>query len=322
MSVAFRPFFSVITPTYNRAHTLGRAFVSLCDQTFQDFEWVVIDDGSNDATGDLVARWQAQARFPIQYHWQVNQHKKVAFNRGVARASGHFVVVLDSDDTLAPNALFDMAAVWNDIPEADRHRFAAVTGLCARPDGRIVGDAFPDDVFDASVLDITFREGVRGEKFGCTRTDILRRFPYPEDIPGYVPESLVWRAIARAGYLTRFVNQVFRVYYPTQGSLTSQSALTTGNLPGLCLLARDTVVNCLPWFRYRPLEFFKAAARYSRFRLALWRSGLSVPAAVHLHGAAAWCLVVLALPVGVTLHLLDQQRGGMPSESPKENRHV
>ena len=57
--------FTVFTPTYERAHTLARVYNSLCAQTFGDFEWVIVDDGSTDGTADLVAGWQTENRFPI-----------------------------------------------------------------------------------------------------------------------------------------------------------------------------------------------------------------------------------------------------------------
>lgn len=306
MSDPTRYFFSVITPTLNRADTLARTYASLCEQTFHDFEWIVMDDGSTDHTAQTVAQWQAQASFPIRYEWQTNQHKKVAINRGVALASGQWTIILDSDDTLQPHSLAAMAAVCQSIPSDQLPRFAAVTGLCVRPDGVVVGDTFPADPLDVSVLDLTFRYAVRGEKFGCTRTDVLRAFPYPQDMSGYVPESIVWRAIAKAGYLSRCVNQVFRVYYPTPGALTSQAATSVANLPGLCLLARDTLVTGWPWFRYQPVEFLKAAARYTRFRLWMKHAGLPVTPSLRLQGAVPYVLVTLALPVGVGLYMRDR----------------
>ena len=308
MSTSWRHLFTVVTPTYNRAHTLGRVYSSLCEQSFQDFEWVIVDDGSTDNTRSMVMKWQQEASFPIHYMWQKNQHKKTAFNRGVQKANGELVVALDSDDSLDTNALYSMANVWSEIPLHERPRFVAITGLCARPDGHIVGDMYPRDVVDATSLDMTFKYHVKGEKFGCLRTDVLLQFPFPEEIAGFVPESLVWRAIARAGYLTRFVNQVFRVYHDSTDSLSSQAKESQQHALGLWLLARDTVVECLPWFRYRPQEFLAAAARYTRFSLHLRHSRQPLPSGRGLKGIASRVLVALMWPAGVLLYMRDRAR--------------
>lgn len=300
--------FTVLTPTYNRAHTLERAYRSLSEQTFQDFEWVVVDDGSTDNTRELVQGWQQEASFPIHYVWQENQHKKAAFNHGVRIAKGEWIVALDSDDSLDVNALHNMAAIWKDIPIEAQSDFVAITGLCAKPDGHVVGDMYPKDVFDSNALDITFRYDIRGEKFGCLRTEVLRHFPFPEDVPGFVPESLIWRAMARAGYQIRFVNQVFRVYYDSADSLSRQGKESQQHALGLWLLAQDMVVECLPWFRWRPWAFLLAAARYTRFGLHLKHSGQAYPLGRGLKGLGPRMLVALMWPAGVLLYLRDRLR--------------
>lgn len=300
--------FTVLTPSYNRAHTLGRTYQSLCNQSYQDFEWVIIDDGSTDHTKEQVEQWQQEASFPIVYRWQENQHKKTAFNYGVRIAQGELIVALDSDDTLEPYALEEMAVEWRDIPQLQRHNYVAVTGLCQRPDGHIVGDLYPYEQFDISSLDLNFKYAVKGEKFGCLSTAVLRQFPFPEDIQGFVPESIVWRAIARAGYLTRFVNQVYRVYYDSPDSLSEQGRSSQQHALGLWLLAHDTVVNCLPWFRYRPKAFFMAAARYTRFLLHMRRAKVPPPAVYRLHGLGSILLVLSMWPVGMALYLYDRIR--------------
>lgn len=63
-----KPAVSVLTPTYNRAHVLHRAFDSLNRQKTRDFEWVVVDDGSTDDTPALLAGWQEEADFPITWY--------------------------------------------------------------------------------------------------------------------------------------------------------------------------------------------------------------------------------------------------------------
>jgi glycosyltransferase involved in cell wall biosynthesis len=76
--------FTVLTATYNRAHTLPDVYQSLCAQTFRDFEWVIIDDGSADGTRELVLSWKPS--FPIRYTWKQNGGKHTAVNIGVAQA--------------------------------------------------------------------------------------------------------------------------------------------------------------------------------------------------------------------------------------------
>src|SRR5258708_2061474 len=89
--------FSVITATYNRAHLITRTYESLRAQTFQDFEWIIIDDGSTDDTFDLVRSWldhdQPHDRqpFPISYLRKENGGLHTALNLGTEFAEGEFV---------------------------------------------------------------------------------------------------------------------------------------------------------------------------------------------------------------------------------------
>lgn len=311
------PFFTVMTPTFNRAHTLQRVFESLAAQSCgcADFEWLVVDDGSTDDTAAKVQAWQRQAGFAVRYVWQPNRHKKTAFNHGVREARGDWLLVLDSDDALTPEALARMRAAVQGLPAGQAQQYFAVTGLCARPDGSIVGDRFPEDVMDASVLDMVFRHRVGGEKFGCMRTEVLRRFPFPEDLPGFVPESLVWRAIARAGYLSRHVNQVFRVYHDSGDSLSRQGVDDGRHALGLWLLAHDTLSGCLPWFRYRPGAFVLAAARLTRFGLHLRRSGQALPQVAPLRGGARMLRAAM-WPAGAAWYVRDRWRARRACASP------
>jgi len=91
------PFFSIITPTYNRAHLVGRAIDSVLAQTFVDFELIIVDDGSTDDTKDLLAGVE-DAR--VRYIYQENGERGKARNTGVQQANGRYVFFLDSDDLI------------------------------------------------------------------------------------------------------------------------------------------------------------------------------------------------------------------------------
>jgi len=299
--------FTVFTPTYNRGATLARVCDSLRTQTFRDFEWLIVDDGSTDDTRQRVQAFQATADFPIRYLWQENRHKKSAFNHGVREAHGALFVALDSDDQLFPDTLARLHRVWLSIPAPDRENYSAVTGLCARPDGSIVGDCYPQDQIDGTPQEMHYKYKIRGEKFGFQRTDVLRRFPFPEDIPGFVPESIVWSAIGQQGYKTRFVNEVMRVYHDSPDSLSRQGAVNARtHALGLYLLARDILNNSLCWFFYQPWEFLMAGARYTRFALHLHHDRRKPPEGFRgLNGLGARALAVLMAPLGLVMYWRD-----------------
>ncbi|MBI4436486.1 MAG: glycosyltransferase [Candidatus Omnitrophica bacterium] len=95
------PKVSVILPTYNRAHLLSRAIQSVLDQTYQDWELIVVDDGSTDGTADLVAKFGRAVR----YFFQTNRGVAAARNRGIGEARGTYVGFLDDDDSWLPEKL-------------------------------------------------------------------------------------------------------------------------------------------------------------------------------------------------------------------------
>lgn len=97
-----RPFFSVIVPVYNRASVLGRALQSVLRQTWQDFEIVVVDDGSSDNPEAVIAALDDPR---IRYIRQTNRGGGAARNAGLDAARGLFVAPLDSDDEFLPGHL-------------------------------------------------------------------------------------------------------------------------------------------------------------------------------------------------------------------------
>lgn len=301
-----RPVFTVFTPTHNRATTLPGVYESLCRQTFTDFEWLVVDDASTDGTADLVKAWQREGKLEIRYVWQPHGHKKVAHNRGVRLARGELFLPLDSDDTCVPEALEVLRRHWLAIPDDRRPGFSAVTALCRDERGCIVGDRFPKDVFDSDPLEVRYVHRVRGEKWGFQRVDVLREFPFPEHVPGYVPEEVVWAPIGRR-YRTRFVNDVLRIYRSPSADTDAQvsRSLDFGTMaPGhlewmLSILSVD-----LPYFRHLPSRFLWAAACLTRFVLHDRRGGAG--AFRRVPRGLARVLVAMMAPAGTALYCRDR----------------
>jgi glycosyltransferase involved in cell wall biosynthesis len=113
----FLPKVSVLMPCYNAAETLDIALESLASQTLTDFEVVVIDDGSQDATPQILAEWaRRDSRFRVCP--QPHQGIVTALNSGLAACRAVYVARMDADDRCHPERLARQAAFLDDHPEA------------------------------------------------------------------------------------------------------------------------------------------------------------------------------------------------------------
>lgn len=98
------PFFSIITPTYNRASFLEEMVASVAAQTFTDYEHIIVDDGSTDETEKLIKRLM-ETHPKIVYIKQENKGRSTARNVGIEDAKGEYICFLDSDDFWKQNHL-------------------------------------------------------------------------------------------------------------------------------------------------------------------------------------------------------------------------
>lgn len=96
------PFFSIIIPAYNRAHLISGAIESVLSQQFQDWELLIVDDGSTDNTKEVVDQFNDER---IRYIYQENEERSAARNNGIQNALGEWICFLDSDDNYLPNHL-------------------------------------------------------------------------------------------------------------------------------------------------------------------------------------------------------------------------
>lgn len=106
------PTFSVIIPCFNRAEVVGRAIKSVLDQTFQDFEVIVVDDGSRDNLKAVVESEHQDPR--VRYVYQDNKGGGAARNLGTRLAEGKFIAFLDSDDLFLPEKLQKFHTLFSD----------------------------------------------------------------------------------------------------------------------------------------------------------------------------------------------------------------
>jgi glycosyltransferase involved in cell wall biosynthesis len=300
-------FFTVFTPTYNRAHTLGRVYDSLKVQTLQDFEWVIVDDGSSDATRKLVETWLSERPcFPIRYFYQSNRGKHGAIIRGVEAAHGFFFLIFDSDDACVPDALERFAYHWRNIPENARGLFSGVTSLSQDHNGHLVGVPFPADEIVSNHLELMYKFKIKNEMWFCIRTAVMREFPFPEIKLRYFPEATIWARMARK-YKTLYVNEMLRIYLQDQPSLMRASEPAQNAAGGrLSLLA--VLTEQIDWFIHDPMYFVRCAIHYARFSfhsgVGLWSQ---FSALTNFRAKTLW---LTGLPIAWAVYLRDRSKAG------------
>lgn len=295
------PHITVLIPAYNRARLLLRALDSVAAQSLREFEIVVIDDGSTDDTATAVAEWaRNNPAVALQYERQANSGQHAAHNLGVKRARGELVMMLDSDDLLLPDALERYWRQWTAIPASARAGFLGVAGhgawLASR---RIQGSAFPQPVFDSSFLEIKQRLGVRGDKFGAYRRELLLDHPYPvfegerRFRMSYVIQKL------SLDYRIRFVDEVFHLIDQQADGLSSNTLRKRLMAPqSLAWCFRDEANRFTVGYGFKLR--LQAHERYVRHALHAGKSFAQQWTDIAHHG-----LLLLAWPVGLVKWLRD-----------------
>lgn len=167
---------TVFTPAYNRAHTIGRTYASLCRQTCKDFEWLIVDDGSKDGTRELVEGWIHDNLIPIRYIYQENQGMHGAHNTAYRNIHTELNVCIDSDDYMPDDAVEMIVSFWK---KHGSERYAGIIGLDQTEKKEIIGKPFPAEI-KKTTLSGYYARGGKGDKKLVYRTDVINSYPeYP-----------------------------------------------------------------------------------------------------------------------------------------------
>lgn len=236
--MAFSYPITVFTPTYNRAYILENLYRSLQRQTYTDFEWLVVDDGSSDGTEELIEAWSGENNpFPIRYVKQENGGKCRAINRGLKEARGRMFFTVDSDDYLTDDALEKIIKWDKELPQDGSYcGFVGNLG--------VTETETPNRLFEGGYLDGTAfdRYGeVDGERAFVFYTDIHRKYLYPE-FPGekFMTEAVTWDQMAHDGYKMRYYNDIIWIWeYKPDGLTRAGYKVFLDNPRGTALFFRQ-----------------------------------------------------------------------------------
>lgn len=234
---------TVFTPTYNRAHTLGRLYQSLRDQTFVDFEWLIIDDGSTDGTKSLIEKYITDKNlFPIHYHLKSNGGKHTAINVGLEKAQGELFFTADSDDYLTSDALQKVDRWAASLPKDDK--FCGVVGNWGSSADKTPNTIFNQVWRDANLLErhAEFSDApIDGERAWVFFTDIHKKYVYPVfENEKFMTEAVAWNRMAQDGYKVRVFNDIIYIYKYLPGGLSlSGGQLFIDNPKGYALWLKE-----------------------------------------------------------------------------------
>ena len=216
---------TVFTPTYNRAYIIENLYRSLQRQTFRDFEWLIVDDGSSDNTEEVVSVWQGEGNdFPIRYFKKENGGKCRAINYGVDRAEGELFFNVDSDDYLLDDALEKIDRWERELPR-DR-KFCGVVGNLGTSPTETPNTPWPEPYRDASLLE-RYPEAcahpIDGERAWVFYTESQKEYKYPEfEGENFITPAVTWNRMAHDGYLVRIFDDIIWVYEYQPDGLTMQ----------------------------------------------------------------------------------------------------
>jgi glycosyltransferase involved in cell wall biosynthesis len=239
---------TLFTPTYNRAGTLPVLYRSIQRQTSRDFEWLIIDDGSEDGTEELVLGWIGETNgFPIRYYKVSNGGKCRAINRALDLAEGELFFVIDSDDYLTENAV-ERVLFW-DSSIGDRSGYAGLFGNKGTSESFSPNTGLGQAYADISALS-RYPDGpgpyIDGERADIWYTEVHRKYKYPVfEGEKFMTEAVAWNRMAADGLKIRAFDEILIVYsYREDGLTKAGNRLFLANPRGYGLFLREKALFC------------------------------------------------------------------------------
>lgn len=286
---------TIFTPTYNRGYLLNRLYKSLVAQTYQNFEWVIVDDGSLDNTEEVIEQFIDEKKIIIRYYKQENQGKHIAINHGLQNANGELFFIVDSDDLLTNNALSIVIKKYNIIK--DNYEIAGIVGRRGYISGGYIGSDIEYNDVIASALEFRYRHKINGDMAEVFRTEVMKKYPFPK-IKGekFCPESMVWNDIAQKYRMLWFSDIIYKGEYIEDGLTSNVSKIRKKAHKTMCLYYSKLAKYDIPF-----LQKIKAIANYWRFAIYDDVSFVEKMRKVNLG------ISFLALPVAILLILKDNK---------------
>lgn len=210
---------TIITPTYNRKNNLRKCYESLKNQTMTCFKWLIIDDGSMDATDQLVKEWSKKSNpFFIEYHYKKNGGKHTALNYSHPFIDSELIMILDSDDYLLPDAVETICYDWEKYK--NNKKISGITYLRGKTKDQPLAEKFPDNEIVSNSVYYRNKYNLKGDYCEIIRTECFKSYKFPEfEGERFLTEGCLWNTLAEK-YLMVFRNSIIYICEYLDGGLT------------------------------------------------------------------------------------------------------
>lgn len=211
---------TIFTPTFNRENLLRPLYESIVQQSFRDFQWIIVDDGSTDNTAEVVDEFIRENKIEIIYKLKENAGKHTAINEGLDIANGELFFIVDSDDILPKDSLNTIWEKWEGV--RDDNTFVGVAGTKGSISNQnVVGSTFEEPFIDSTVIEFRYKKRIYGDKAEVFKTSVLKKYKFP-CFTGefFATEALVWNRLSRDGYKLRWFNEIIYYCEYLEGGLT------------------------------------------------------------------------------------------------------
>ncbi len=280
---------TVFTPTFNRAFCIQNLYESLVNQTCQDFEWLIIDDGSSDESKNLIDSWINENKIVIKYIFQQNQGMHGAHNTAYKNIKTELNTCIDSDDFMTIDAVKNILECWNSI--LNKYNYAGIIGLDVDKEFKIIGTKFKDNLSETTLSGF-YKNGGTGDKKVVYRTEIINKYP---EYPIFEGEKYV-----SLGYKYLLIDQDYKLFVLNKPLVVVE------------YLESGSTLNMLNQYKNNPKGFAFirivnikfATSFYEKFKLSIHYVSSSIFAKNpnFLKEASLKLLTFLAIPFGLLLY--------------------
>lgn len=257
--------FTIFTPCYNGEKTIQRVFDSVESQTYTDFEWIIINDGSNDNSDTVIQTLikKSPIKNKIRYFSQENLGKHRTWNKAVDLSRGEIFLSADADESFLPITLECFNDHLNQIENiyGNLNQISGVNVCVYDPlTGKLRGKAYPKNGMVSDNVELTYKYKILDEHWGCIRTALLKQYKFPEVKGHFYTESRLWFMFAKKGYKVVCYNDPLRAYFYEANSLTNNKSHKRNiNCTVMFLRFHLWTIFNLGWriFKYSPIEYLK-----------------------------------------------------------------